>query len=134
MGKVFLSHKQQFAKQAKELSTALKTGVPGATVFQSEDIDKGEDWREMIDSELDEAKCFVLLYTSPNWTGHGVSTKRVSSCARGIKLAASTQKTSNCPVGLQIFRIQRQTRMISGSGWKAISSARSDLAAQPSRP
>jgi hypothetical protein len=29
MSKIFLSHKQQFAKQAKELSTALKTAVPG---------------------------------------------------------------------------------------------------------
>jgi hypothetical protein len=65
MGKVFLSHKQQFAMQAKELNGALKVGVPGATVFQSEDIDKGVQWREMIDAELDKAKCFVLLYTSP---------------------------------------------------------------------
>jgi hypothetical protein len=63
--KVFLSHKQQFATQAKELDAALKMGVPGATVFQSEDIDKGEKWRETIDRELDKAKCFVLLYTSP---------------------------------------------------------------------
>jgi len=65
MSKIFLSHKQQFVTQAKELNTALKVGVPGATVFQSEDIDKGAGWRETIDRELDKAKCFVLLYTSP---------------------------------------------------------------------
>jgi hypothetical protein len=63
--KVFLSHKQQFAMQADELHAALKLGVPGATVFLAEDIDKGKDWRKMIDDELGEAKCFVLLYTSP---------------------------------------------------------------------
>ena len=63
--KVFLSHKQQFATQANELHAALKLGVPGATVFQSEDIDKGVKWREEIDKALDNAKCFVLLYTNP---------------------------------------------------------------------
>ena len=63
--KIFLSHKQQFGLQANELKAALELGVPGATVFQSEDIDKGEDWRKTIDGELDDAKCFVLLYTSP---------------------------------------------------------------------
>jgi hypothetical protein len=65
MSKVFLSHKQQFAIQAKELHSALKQGAPGATVFQSEDIDKGAEWRQAINKELDKAKCFVLLYTSP---------------------------------------------------------------------
>ena len=63
--KVFLSHKQKFEMQAGELQAALKVGVPGATVFRSEDIDKGKEWRQMIDGELDDAKCFVLLYTSP---------------------------------------------------------------------
>ena len=65
MSKLFLSHKQQFYAEAKELNAALKVGAPGATVFQSEDIDKGVKWRKTIDRELDEAKCFVLLYTSP---------------------------------------------------------------------
>jgi TIR domain len=63
MSKVFLSHKQQFAIQAKELHSALKQGAPGATVFQSEDIDKGAEWRQAINKELDKAKCFVMLYT-----------------------------------------------------------------------
>jgi len=65
MSKVFLSHKQQFAEQAEELNAALKVGAPGATVFQSEDIDKGGDWRKALDEKLDKAICFVLLYTSP---------------------------------------------------------------------
>jgi len=70
MSKMFLSHKQEFVTQANELAAALKRGVPDATVFQSEDIDKGSDWRAAIHRELDEAKCFVLLYTSPekDWT------------------------------------------------------------------
>jgi hypothetical protein len=65
MSKVFLSHKQEFAQEAEELNAALKVGAPGATVFKSEDIDKGAEWRKAINEKLDKAKCFVLLYTSP---------------------------------------------------------------------
>jgi TIR domain len=62
---VFLSHKKQFFTQANELNAALKLGVPGATIFQSEDIGIGAEWVESIDRALDQAKCFVLLYASP---------------------------------------------------------------------
>ncbi len=65
MGKVFLSHKQHFANEAEQLDALLSKAVPGANVFRSEDIDKGKEWRTAIDEELDDAKCFVLLYTSP---------------------------------------------------------------------
>lgn len=65
MSKIFLSYKQQFVAQANALHAALKVGVPGATVFQMADIDKGIKWREAVDEALDEAKCFVLLYASP---------------------------------------------------------------------
>jgi hypothetical protein len=65
MSKVFLSHKQQFGAQADRLNAALRLAAPGVTVFQSEDIDKGRDWRAAIDNELDLSECFVLLYASP---------------------------------------------------------------------
>jgi TIR domain len=65
MSKIFLSHKQQFVQQADALHAALLVGVPGATVFQSEDIDKGEEWRKAVNEALDDAKCFILLYGSP---------------------------------------------------------------------
>ncbi|AUC97768.1 MULTISPECIES: toll/interleukin-1 receptor domain-containing protein [Bradyrhizobium] len=63
--KVFLSHKQRFANEAEQLDAALQKGAPGATVFRSEDIDLGGDWRKEIDNRLDKAKRLVLLYTSP---------------------------------------------------------------------
>jgi hypothetical protein len=43
----------------------LDGAVPGAGIFRSEDIDKGQDWRDRIHGELDKAKCFILLYTNP---------------------------------------------------------------------
>jgi TIR domain len=108
MSEVFLSHKQQFVVQAKELNAALKMGVPGATVFQSEDIDKGMEWTKTIDSELDKAKCFVLLYTNPelDWSLCFYEAGRFSRKGRKpVQLAACTPKPSSCPVRLRIFRV-----------------------------
>jgi hypothetical protein len=65
VSKVFLSHKKDFAVQAEALETTLRYAAPGATVFRAEDIEKGEDWRKVIDRELADAKCFILLYTDP---------------------------------------------------------------------
>src|SRR3954451_18784376 len=53
--KIFLSHKQEFAREADELHAALKLAVPAATVFQSEDIEKSEDFRAAVDWQLDRA-------------------------------------------------------------------------------
>ncbi len=82
--KIFLSHKQQFAREADELHAALKLAVPGATVFQSEDIEKSEDFRATVDWQLDRAKCFVLLYTSPekDWSWCFYEAGRFSSKGR----------------------------------------------------
>jgi TIR domain len=65
LSEVFLSHKQDYTKQAQALCRALRKIVPGAAIFRSEDIDKGADFRAAINRELAEAKCFVLLYTDP---------------------------------------------------------------------
>jgi TIR domain len=65
MCKMFLSHKTAFETQAEALRRALKEAAPGADIFKSEDIDKGQDWRDQIDHELEKAKCFILLYTDP---------------------------------------------------------------------
>ena len=61
----FLSHKNQHANAAKALRDALNIVFAKDEVFLAEDIDKGEDFRNEIDRALDQAKCFVLLYTDP---------------------------------------------------------------------
>src|ERR1700730_3736197 len=65
VNKVFLSHKSTFAAQAEALARALDEVAPGVGIFRSEDIDKGQDWRDRIDRELERAKCFILLYADP---------------------------------------------------------------------
>ena len=61
----FLSHKNQHANAARALRDALNIVFAKDEVFLTEDIDKGEDFRNEIDRALDQAKCFVLLYTDP---------------------------------------------------------------------
>jgi len=65
MTNIFLSHKKDFAAQAQVLALALHKITPGAAVFRSEDIEKGQDWRDAVNRALGEAKCFILLYTDP---------------------------------------------------------------------
>jgi hypothetical protein len=65
MTNVFLSHKKDFAAQAQALAQALSKIMPGVAIFRSEDIEGGCDWRDAVSRALEEAKCFILLYTDP---------------------------------------------------------------------
>jgi hypothetical protein len=65
VNQVFLSHKTVCSTQAEALARALNEATPGAGVFRSEDIDKGQNWRDEIHRQLANAKCFILLYTNP---------------------------------------------------------------------
>jgi TIR domain len=65
VNQVFLSHKTICDTQAKALARALDEAAPGAGIFRSEDIDKGQNWRDEIHRQLANAKCFILLYTNP---------------------------------------------------------------------
>jgi hypothetical protein len=65
VNQVFLSHKAICSAQAEALARALDEATPGAGIFRSEDIDKGQNWRDEIHRQLDHAKCFILLYTNP---------------------------------------------------------------------
>jgi len=63
VSKAFLSHNKDFAVEAEALGAALHHVAPGATICRAQDIETGDDWRKLIDWELGDAKCFVLLYT-----------------------------------------------------------------------
>jgi hypothetical protein len=65
VNQVFLSHKTVCSTQAEALAHALDEATPGAGIFRSEDIDKGQNWRDEIHRQLANAKCFILLYTNP---------------------------------------------------------------------
>ena len=65
MTDIFLSHKREFAAQAKKLALQLRKITPGTAIFRSEDIEKGRDWRDEVNRALGVAKCFMLLYTDP---------------------------------------------------------------------
>jgi TIR domain len=65
VNKVFLSHKAVCSAQAVELARALDEVTPGAGIFRSEGIREGHNWRDEIQRQLANAKCFILLYTNP---------------------------------------------------------------------
>jgi len=65
MSKAFLSHIFKFTEEAEELAVQLQKILPEDTIFRSEYIDKGDNWRDALDRELEKAKCFILLYTCP---------------------------------------------------------------------
>ena len=65
MTTAFLSHKSHHASAAHALSNALSIVLATNEIFMAEEIDRGDDWRTSIDRALDEAKCFLLLYTDP---------------------------------------------------------------------
>jgi hypothetical protein len=57
MNNVFLSHKAHCAGHAEKLAGLLEGAFPSASVFKSEDIETGTDWRAKIDNALAAAKC-----------------------------------------------------------------------------
>jgi TIR domain len=65
MTTVFLSHKSQHSSAAETLKDALSVVFGRDEIFLAEEIEKGDDFREAIDTALREAKCFLLLYTDP---------------------------------------------------------------------
>jgi hypothetical protein len=58
-------HKSQHASAAEALRDALSIVYGKDKIFLAEEINRGNDWRASIDQALDEAKCFLLLYTDP---------------------------------------------------------------------
>jgi TIR domain len=67
---IFISHKSEDILIVKSLVELLKSEMDNVTFFLSEEIDKGDLWREKIETKLKEAKCLLLLYTdtSYDWT------------------------------------------------------------------
>jgi hypothetical protein len=114
VNKVFLSHKTTFAEQAEALARALEEAAPGAKIFQSEDIDKGQDWRDRIHHELERAKCFILLYTDPkldwSWCFYEAGAF-MSKCSKPRPVFCLHPKTVEPPsplANLQTIRAERQ--------------------------
>jgi hypothetical protein len=65
MIEAFLSHKAVHRDEAKAVAKALNVIMSNDEIFRSEEIGKAEDFRDEITQALDQAKCFVLLYTDP---------------------------------------------------------------------
>jgi TIR domain len=62
---IFVSHKSTDGNLAKSIVTLLKGYMDNVRFFLSEEIEKGDEWRAEIESELKGADFFLLVYTDP---------------------------------------------------------------------
>ena len=60
---VFVSHKSDDARLARSIVELLKSEMDNVGFFLSEDIAKGDVWREEIVTKLKQANCLLLIYT-----------------------------------------------------------------------
>ena len=66
MSHVFISHRHEYATQVAALKSAIEECSNGAVrVFISEDIPRGEEWRDELEKTLREASSLLLVYGTP---------------------------------------------------------------------
>ncbi|MCX6590869.1 MAG: TIR domain-containing protein [Acidobacteria bacterium] len=61
MSDIFLSYKREDEPRAKPLLEALRNA--GLEVFWDRDINPGEDWQQRLESELDSARCVLVVWS-----------------------------------------------------------------------
>jgi len=63
---VFISHRAEYARIARALKKIIEVTSQGQLdVFISEDIPRGNDWREAIEAHLNAAQSLFLIYGAP---------------------------------------------------------------------
>ena len=65
-GSIFISHRSEYADLVKALKAVIQETAQGQiSVFISEDIPKGDDWRAELEKSLQEAENLFLIYGAP---------------------------------------------------------------------
>lgn len=65
-GTIFISHRAEYAQLVRQLKKVIqKTSRGMISVFISEDISRGIEWRAAIEHQLDESESLFLLYGAP---------------------------------------------------------------------
>ena len=65
-GAIFISHRSEYAELVKALKAVIQETAQGQiSVFISEDIPKGDDWRAELEKSLQEAENLFLIYGAP---------------------------------------------------------------------
>src|SRR5689334_4593006 len=60
---VFISHRAEYARVARNLKKTIEATTQGMLeVFISEDIPRGNDWRQAIETHLRESESLFLIY------------------------------------------------------------------------
>jgi TolB-like protein len=110
MADVFLSYKREDQERVKPLADALE--ADGLSVWWDARIEGGTAWRQMIETELQAARCVVVVWseTSIGPAGEFVHDEAAVAKARGVYLPVRIDPVS-APLGF------RQVQVISLEDW-----------------
>ncbi len=64
---IFVSHKSNDIKLVQSIVKILKSEMDNVEFFLSEEIEKGDVWRNEVINKLKEATCFLLVYTDSSF-------------------------------------------------------------------
>ena len=86
MGDIFISYSREDRLAAQRLAEALKSN--GWSVWWDPDISPGEIWDELIERELANVSCVVVLWSATSVNKQWVKAEATEAQARGILVPA----------------------------------------------
>lgn len=98
MSDVFLSYANADRKQAEVIARALT--AQGWAVFWDQEIGPGLEWREVLERELNAAKCVVVVWSAASIHSHWVLEEAESARQRGVLVPALIDD-AGIPLGFQ---------------------------------
>ena len=99
MADIFLSYASEDIDKARRLAHAL--AAPGWSVFWDRTIPAGKTWREQIGSELEDARCLVVAWSSTSVRSSWVQEEVDDARARGIPVLPVLFEEVSAPLGLR---------------------------------
>ena len=111
MSDVFVSYKAEDRQRVRPLVEALQ--ADGLSVWWDANIGAGDEWRESIASNLDEARCVIVVWTkrSTGPEGRFVRDEAARAAKRNVYLPVTIDKVEP-PLGFG------ETQCLPLSGWK----------------
>ncbi|GEO11443.1 TIR domain-containing protein [Segetibacter aerophilus] len=102
MSDIFISYKREDIIPAKAL--ALQLNSLGWTVWWDHDIPAGEDYDKVIESELGEAKCVLVLWSERSVNSRNVKDEANVALDRGVLIPVLISKNILPPLGFRMIQ------------------------------
>jgi len=110
MSEIFVSYAAEDRARVKRIVDALATAEGGWAVWWDFTILPGENWHQRIESQLDAAKCVVVIWTRASVRSHWVLTEANEGLKKGVLVPAFLDDVQP-PLA---FRIIQGARLFAG--------------------